>query len=381
MESVGLLAGGVAHDFNNLLTVVLGNVELLLENSHLQERERNALTEIYSAAKRGALMVSQLLAFSRRQMMVARVLDLNTVVREVQTLVTRLIREHIEVHLALHAQPLFVKADATQLQQVIMNLATNARDAMPSGGRLVIETDLHQETAGEPALPPGQYAVLSVRDTGIGMDAHTKRMAFHPFFTTKELGRGTGLGLATVHGIVEQSAGRIFVESEAGKGACFRILLPCVLADAEVVMEPSAAAVTPPADAATIVIVEDEGAVRELTAEALRAARFKVIEAENGERALDVLRQHEGTIDLLISDVVMPRLGGLDLAELLLQERPSLRILLVSGYSPEQLPSTDGAAVIQFLQKPYTRSELLDKVSKVLAAPPPSTRPSAKPEL
>ena len=271
MESVGLLAGGVAHDFNNLLTVVLGNAELLLADTDPNPHERSRLEEIQSAANRGATLVSQLLAFSRRQVMVRRVLDLNVVVAQVRPLLDRLIGEHIELVVSLADQPLTAQADPTQLQQTIINLATNARDAMAGGGTLTIETALVEGTPAGTTLPPRRYVTLIVRDTGVGMDAVTRRMAFDPFFTTKEVGKGTGLGLATVHGIVEQSGGHVLVESERGQGSCFRVFLPSVVAATiEAATTPAQTPAPVVAHRATILVAEDEPLVRAVTARVLQ---------------------------------------------------------------------------------------------------------------
>jgi signal transduction histidine kinase/ActR/RegA family two-component response regulator len=369
MESIGLLAGGVAHDFNNLLTVVLGNVELLHNGIHLFDSDRRALDDIQRAAQRGAALVGQLLAFSRRQVLVPQILDLNSVVSEVLPLLARLIEEHIELIASLHSAPLPVKADAIQLQQVIINLVTNARDAMPAGGKLIIETSLVENTTPGSATSPGRYAVLSVRDTGIGMDAETKRKAFDPFFTTKDIGRGTGLGLATVHEIVKQSSGHVSVESQPGKGSCFRVFLPWVSADVSAPTGPEPTTGSPAIrTGVTVLIAEDEPSVRELALRTLSTARITVIQAENGERALEVVRHHKERIDLLISDVVMPKLGGVELANVLALEKPNLRILLVSGYScNDTVPPGAPSNIKGFLQKPFTPMELLETVSKILA--------------
>ena len=368
MESVGLLAGGVAHDFNNLLTVVMGNTELLLADTGPNPHERSRLGEIQTAANRGATLVSQLLAFSRRQVMVRRVLDLNIVVAEVRPSLDRLIGEHIELVVVTATEPLTVQADPTQLQQTIINLATNARDAMTGGGTLTIETGLVDGTPAGTTLPPRPYVTLVVRDTGVGMDAATRRMAFDPFFTTKEVGKGTGLGLATVHGIVEQSGGHVLLESEPGQGSCFRVFLPSVVATtsdaATRPAKPSGAVV---AHRATILVAEDEPLVRAITARVLSRAGHTVIEAQDGEQALEIVRRHDSPIDLVISDVVMARLGGLELARRLAIERPGIPLLLVSGYNREEMPSPDDSLCrIGFLRKPFTPSELLETVSTLL---------------
>jgi signal transduction histidine kinase/CheY-like chemotaxis protein len=367
MESVGMLAGGVAHDFNNLLTVVLGNVETLLD-AERNPQNRARLEEIHSAANRGATLVRQLLAFSRRQVMVREVLDLNAVVKEVRPLLSRLIGEHIELMVFAASGPMTVQADPTQLHQMIINLATNARDAMPDGGTLTIATEVVQQAPLVTTLRSGRYVALTVRDTGIGMDPATKRMAFHPFFTTKDVGKGTGLGLATVYGIVEQSGGQVHIESEPGRGSCFHVFLPFVGAEktAEAAPPPKKAPAAP-AEPAIILVAEDEALVRAVTARVLRRVGYTVIEAADGEQALQMARDHKPPIDMVISDVVMARVGGLELARRLTKERPGLPILLVSGYNREEMLSADDAAhAIGFLQKPFTPGELLERVSTLL---------------
>ena len=366
MESVGLLAGGVAHDFNNLLTVVLGSVDLLLGDTRIDPRDRSRLAEIKSAANRGATLVSQLLAFSRRQVMMRQVLDLNAVVNEVRPLLAHLIGEHIHLVVSLARVALHVEADPTQLQQTIINLATNARDAMPQGGTLTITTELVDGVPEGTTFPADRYVALSVRDTGIGMDAATKRLAFDPFFTTKDVGKGTGLGLASVYGIVEQSGGHVHVDSEPGRGSCFRLFLPWVAVESSESTDVPAVT-TPSVDAgrpATIVLVEDEALVREITARVLGRAGYTVLEAHDGEEAIHLVRRHNGHIDLVITDVVMARMGGLELARRVAREQPGLPILLMSGYSAEEIPEND--LTIGFLQKPFTPRELLQKVATLL---------------
>jgi signal transduction histidine kinase len=366
MESVGLLAGGVAHDFNNLLTVILGNVEMLLTDIR-KVKDRSRLDEIQSAANRGATLVSQLLAFSRRQVMVRQVLDLNAIVMEVRPLLTRLIGEHIELRVSLAEAALPIQADPTQIQQTIINLATNARDAMPAGGTLTIETGRVEEVPAGTTLPPGRYVMLSVRDTGVGMDTATIRMAFHPFFTTKDVGKGTGLGLASVHGIVEQSGGHVFVESELGRGSCFRVLLPRVgVETVDVVASPRTTHPVDVRQTATILIAEDEALVRGVVVRVLGGAGYTVVQAQNGEQALEMVRAHRTPIDLVITDVVMARMGGLDLAKQLSVERPSTPVLLISGYNREEMLD-DPSHTIGFLQKPFTPTELLEKVADLLS--------------
>jgi signal transduction histidine kinase/FixJ family two-component response regulator len=383
METVGLLAGGVAHDFNNLLTAVLGNAELLLDNPHLDDEERMGLQEIHRAANRGAILVSQLLTFSRRQAVAHRVVDLNAVVSEVQPMLGRLIGEHIELGVAMRAGPLAVQADPTQLQQVVINLATNARDAMPAGGKLTIETDLIEGSRDDEAIDAaGQSVLLSVRDTGSGMDAETRRKAFHPFFTTKEVGRGTGLGLATVYGIVEQSGGHVYVESEPDRGSCFRIVLP-LSSEKEHETPPASHAPQPHliCHGATALLAEDEPAVRSVTARILRSAGLTVLEAGDGEEALELSRRHDGRIDLLVSDIVMAKRGGLSLARELALERPDIRVLLVSGYSSAGMPPReDPDGTLTLLPKPFSPSALLERVARLLAGAAKEQLPTTRAE-
>jgi signal transduction histidine kinase/CheY-like chemotaxis protein len=377
MESVGMLAGGIAHDFNNLLTVVLANVSLL-QSSRLNDQELQSVEEIRSSANRGASLVSQLLAFSRRQILKPQVLDLAKVVAEMEQFLRRLIGTRVELHVAIGPGTLPVKADPSQVQQVIINLATNACDAMPDGGRLTIETSAFDRDDGVagPPLTPGRYALLEVRDTGVGMDADTRRLAFNPFFTTKEVGRGTGLGLATVYGIVEQSGGSIFIDSEPGRGSSFSVYLPRAsseeLAAARGASQETGAAGVPrlpPARRATILLAEDNAMVRDVTARLLRDAGHLVIVASDGEEALRRAREHRGTIDLLVTDLIMARRGGIELANTLAPEQPNLRILFVSGFSWDRaLPDLDPERGVDFLQKPFAPEDLTRCVAKLLAA-------------
>jgi signal transduction histidine kinase/CheY-like chemotaxis protein len=369
LESIGLLAGGVAHDFNNLLTVILGNAAILEDDPGLAREVDGPLGEIRGAAERAASLVSQLLASSRRQPREVRVLDLNLVVTDTHRLLSRLIGEHIALEVSLAEGPLPVAADRGQLEQVIVNLATNARDAMPGGGRLSLGTELvdvpAQGSPIAPGLPPGPYAVLTARDTGVGMDAETRRLAFHPFFTTKEVGRGTGLGLATVNGIAEQSGGRVFLESAPGQGTAFRVFLP--LTDAPVIGEVPAAVEAPARRPATALLAEDEPLVRGVISRALVSAGFTVLEASNGEEALALADSYPGTIDLLVTDVVMALMGGPALAKQLTTTRPGLAVLFISGYSASaELPAPGTVDNVDYLPKPFTASVLLARVSRLL---------------
>jgi signal transduction histidine kinase/CheY-like chemotaxis protein len=375
MESVGLLAGGVAHDFNNLLTVILGNAGLLQESPGLRPAEAGPVGEIRRASERAAALVSQLLALGRRQARQPRVLDLNAVVTAAHGLLARLIGEHIELAVALRDEPLPVDADPAQLEQVIVNLASNARDAMPAGGKLTIETGLMDVTAGDegapPTVEPGTYVTLAVSDTGVGMEDEIRRRVFEPFFTTKEIGHGTGLGLATVNGIVEQSGGRVVVTSEPGRGSSFRVFLP--RAKTPIAGEAAPARVEPRRWAATALLVEDEPMVRDVISRTLAGAGLTVLEAEDGEQALALARGHRGPIDLLVTDVVMARMGGPELARRLASQRRELRVLFISGYVPGAEPPRTAEEHVDFLQKPFTAAELLDRVSRLLPGAPPQS--------
>ena len=381
MESIGLLAGGIAHDFNNLLTVILGNAALLEGAPDVPDEV--PLAEIRKAAERAATLVSQLLATSRRQARSPRVLDLNAVVAEAQRLLSRLIGEHIELHVSLRPAPLPTLADPGQLEQVIVNLATNARDAMPRGGTLTIETDAVVVLSGDeptPGLPlaPGPYVVLAVRDTGVGMDAETRRRAFHPFFTTKEIGHGTGLGLATVNGIVEQSGGRVVVDSEPGVGSCFRVYLPRAEAPIAEDLAP-AEGERPLLRATTVLLVEDEPMVRDVIARALEVAGMNVLVADGGEQAIARAREHAGPIDVLVTDVVMARMDGRELASRFVCERPGVRVLFISGYGPEAAAAPGADQGAELLEKPFTASTLVERVARLLEAGLASGTPPAEP--
>ncbi|HET6149711.1 MAG TPA: ATP-binding protein [Polyangia bacterium] len=360
LESVGRLAAGIAHDFNNLLTVVLANATLLLRDRRLEPSTANAVEEMKTAASRGADLVRQLLAFGRQQRLAGQVLDLNAVVASLGPLLARLIGEQVRITMALAPGKAYVKADRSQIEQVIVNLVTNARDAMPSGGQLAIETALITD---DPAIKP--CVVLSVSDSGLGMDRETRQRVFEPFFTTKPFGKGTGLGLATVHGVVEQSGGRVVVDSEPGVGSCFKVFLP-LTSEVETPDEVSSAGAAR-GGRGTILLAEDDVDVRVVIERVLREAGHQVIAASGGIEALARSRAHEGTIHLLVSDVVMPDLGGAELAKRLIAERPGLRVLFVSGYIPEGnlLPETPNQ-IVEYLAKPVTSERLQRKVATLL---------------
>ncbi len=372
MEAVGRLAGGIAHDFNNLLTVVLGRSELALARLREDDPLRRDLGLIQTTSQRAAKLVSQLLAFSRKQVLHPQVIDMGAVVAGIEGMLRRLIGEDIDLRTRSAPGCVRVKADPGQIEQVIVNLVVNARDAMPEGGRLDIEVadvELTPEAVEiHEGLRPGAYVRLSVRDTGHGMDAETRARIFEPFFTTKEVGKGTGLGLATVYGIVKQSDGYIFVDSEPGRGTAFTIYLPRVEEEGE----PASAGAPPPPlgrGAETILLVEDDPGLRALALDVLGASGYTVLEAREGSEALLVLERHAGPIHLLLTDVVMPNMGGRALAERLATLRPEMAVLYMSGYSETAIAHhgvlTPGTA---FLAKPFSPDSLARKVREVLDA-------------
>ncbi len=371
MEAVGRLAGGIAHDFNNLLTAIVGHVELLKDDLPAGSQALEDIAEIETASARATALTQQLLAFSRRQVLQPRVLNLDTVVEGMRRLLERLIGEHVRFEFAGGAAG-HVRADPTQLGQVLLNLALNARDAMPKGGTLRVATAdrvLDEWQARRlPGLTAGSWVVLTVTDTGAGMDEATRLRAFEPFFTTRR--NGTGLGLSTAYGIVQQSGGHILLESEPGQGATFRIFLPRVEGLAEVTPVPGPVAM--PADGSeTVLVVEDEPVVRELAARVLRQRGYTVIEADGGAAAIAAAGQHRGPIQLLLTDVVMPDRTGPAVAEALRRQRAELRVLYMSGYSPETLIEqgvlTRGAALIQ---KPFAPLALAARVREALSGAP-----------
>ena len=385
MEAVGRLAGGVAHDFNNLLTAISSYSELLLADLAAEDPRRLDVTEIRKATDRAATLTRQLLAFSRRQVLQPKVVDLNGIVGGAEKLLRRLIGEDIALATRLDHNLPAVTADAGQVEQVIMNLAVNAKDAMQHGGTLTLETSTVQieaaeQTAEQSIVAPGRYVLLKVSDTGTGMDAEIKRHLFEPFFTTKERGKGTGLGLATVYGIVKQSGGFIWVDSEPGRGAAFRIYLPAVdeAARATEVSESPQPQDREALGSETILLVEDEDAVRAVARESLRRRGYAVLEATNAQAALEVSGRHAGRIDLLLTDVVMPGLSGRDLADRLASVRPDTKVLYMSGYADADIVQH---GVLQpglnYLQKPFTPDVLAHKVREVLDQSP-GARPAAR---
>ena len=369
LEAVGKLSGGIAHDFNNLLGVIIGYSEALQESIAADNPLREAIDEIQKAGKRAATLTQQLLAFSRKQVLEPKILDLNAIVVDMEKMLRRLIGEDVELKFKMPPDLGKVKADRGQLEQVILNLAVNARDAMPRGGQLRIETE-NAELGEEDVIRhryvnAGPYVMLKVTDTGTGMDLETQSHIFEPFFTTKEKGKGTGLGLATVYGVVKQSDGYIWLESELGKGTTFRIYLPRVEGAAE---KPKEAAPVKKGDGPrTILLVEDEPSLRKLTRKTLTDMGYVVLEADNAAHAIEVAHRTESPIDLLLTDVIMPGMSGGDLAKQLSPESPHMRVLFMSGY-------TDGAIEVRgslppglvVLRKPFTRDTLLRTVAAAL---------------
>jgi PAS domain S-box-containing protein len=370
MEAIGRMAGGIAHDFNNLLTVIFGNVELLLFAIPEGDPIRQDAEQIRHAADRAAALIRQMLAISRRQMLEPRRLDLNTVVADTSRLLKRSIGEDIQLFLQLAPDLGPVHADPGQLEQVLMNLVMNARDAMPSGGMLTIETAnvaVHEAyVCGHVGVERGSYIVLTISDTGVGMDAATRARIFEPFYTTKPAGKGTGLGLATVHGIVAQSGGHIWVYSEPGYGTTFKIYLPRIDAAGEAPRSSEPPPQAPPGDA-TILLVEDEPLLRSLVGRVLLGYGYRILEAEDGPAALRVADAHEGSIDLLLTDVIMPGgINGHQLAEQVIARRPAIKVLYMSGYTEmvtAQMLIANGQA---FVQKPFTPDTLARKVAETI---------------
>jgi PAS domain S-box-containing protein len=370
MEAVGRLAGGVAHDFNNMLTVITSYGDLLLGDLEAGDHRRGDIEEILKAARGAATLTRQLLAFSRQEVIQPRPISVNAIVSGTENMLKRVIGEDVALSSELIADPSTVLCDPGQLEQIVMNLVVNARDAMPQGGTLRIATA--NATLDETALRdsrltrPGRYVVLTVRDTGIGMDAATQEHIFEPFFTTKEQGKGTGLGLATVYAIAKQLGGFVEVESAPGEGACFSVFFPAIDAPASRIEQNSAAEL--PRGTETVLLVEDATAVRSVIRQVLERLGYTVLDAADGQVALEVAARHHGPIDLVVTDIVMPALGGRELAERLRQVRPDIRILYTSGYTDDAIVRSGvlDAAVV-FLQKPFTPETLASKVREALA--------------
>ncbi len=369
MEAVGRLAGGVAHDFNNMLTVISGYNRMILDELSPLDPLRGYAEEILKAADRAGALTNQLLAFSRRQIMKPRVISVNSVIEQTEKMLRRLIGEDVDLQFRLKKDIGNVRADPGHVEQAIMNLVVNARDAMPGGGKLTIETDaVHLDenyARTHMGVVPGDFVMIAVSDTGIGMDAETKRRIFEPFFTTKEQGKGTGLGLATVYGIVKQAGGDIWVYSEPNRGTTFKLYFPKV--KEEVTDSVAAERESPHGENETILVVEDEKAVRDLTVRMLQRLGYRVLIAAGGPEAIAISSSHTERIALLLTDVVMPNMSGRQLADELAKSRPDMKVIYLSGYT-ENTVIHHGVldAGIEFLPKPFSREVLAKKIREVL---------------
>lgn len=372
MEAIGQLAAGIAHDFNNMLTVINGYSSLLLSSKEPGPNWQKYVERIETAGKRAEALTRQLLTFSRRQMVQSRILSLNQIVMNMEQMFSRLLGEHIQIITVLDTTLAPVRADAGQIEQVLMNLAVNARDAMPDGGAITLQTSnlilTREQTLGLPDLQPGLYAVLTVQDTGCGMTEQVKAHLFEPFFTTKERDKGTGLGLATVYGIIKQSNGHITVKSEVNQGTAFTIYLPAVHGQVTDV-EQTLHAADLPQGGETVLLVEDEDTVRNFTSEVLRACGYVVLQAANGAEALQISATHTGPLQLLLTDIVMPAMNGWSLAERIAGQRP-VKILYMSGYTDSvHLGAQAKGGKIPLLLKPFTPNALAQKVRALLDEP------------
>lgn len=373
MEAVGRLAGGVAHDFNNLLMVIRSYAEMLQDSLAADDSSRKKTQQILQAAERAASLTAQLLAFSRKQIISSRIIDLNKTISETTNMLRRMVGEDVDFQIIGGESLWPIKADSDQIVQILMNLCVNSRDAMPRGGTLTIATrnvtigKESQENQDTQNLPPGEYVTLSVTDTGVGISGETQQRMFEPFFTTKEIGRGTGLGLSTVYGIVEQSGGHIRIRSGVGEGACFTIYLPKSEEMATAAAEAEGEGYEVGTE--TLLVVEDEDALRESISEFLRALGYTVLEAESGQQALSVVAEFTGVIHLLLTDVVMPRMSGRELSEMLLTIRPGLKMIYMSGYTDDAVVRYGARdAGVMFLQKPFSMATLARKVREALTA-------------
>jgi CheY-like chemotaxis protein len=374
MEALGRLAGGVAHDFNNMLMIILGFSDFLLSTLERDDARWADADEIRKAAERASALTRQLLAFGHRQVLETQVLDLNQVVQDMELMLRPVLGEHIQLATSLSSALGGVRADRGQIEQVVMNLALNARDAMPSGGRLTIETmnvafpeGYALRTVGID-MPAGDYVLLTVSDTGVGMDAPTRSRIFEPFFTTKSTGQNSGLGLATVYGIVTQFGGSLWVDSEPGQGAAFKVCFPRVARVESAAYD--AARPLPRGGSETILVVEDEESVRSLAARVLGDQGYSVLQARHGREALALLADTAAPVDLVVSDVVMPEMGGQELAEAIAARHPGVRILFMSGYTDNEIlrAGLDRTGAL-FLQKPFSPDSLARKVREVLDEP------------
>jgi len=372
IESVGRLAGGIAHDFNNLLTAILGYTELLLSHRSAGDADRSDLEEIQKAGLRAAALTHQLLAFSRKQVLLPKDVDLNQTVAGLQAMLARLIRADIELTCDLAPQPAVVRIDPIQLEQAILNLVLNSRDAMPAGGSIRLEVARVPRSRAELTLdassaPAAEYVRLRVIDTGVGFSAEARAHLFEPFFTTKEVGRGSGLGLASVYGIVRQSNGSITVDSEPGRGTVFTMYFPAAVAPGALA-SPLASPLEAPGGRETILVVEDEDAVRVIVTAVLRRQGYRVLEAPTPALAIELFERHGPEIDLLLTDVVMPGMNGPALAQRLVAVRPELRVLFISGYADLSVPIDVDNPNVSFLSKPFQASALTGRVRDLLAS-------------
>ncbi len=380
VEAIGRLAGGVAHDFNNLLMTIKGCSELLLGAFDRRDPRREEVEEILKAADRATSLTRQLLAFGRRQVLQPQVLDLNAVVMNMDKMLRRVIGEDVQLNTSLHRDLWSVKVDPGMIEQVIMNLAVNSRDAMPNGGKLTIETTnvAHDEeyASHHVSVKPGYYVMLAITDTGCGMDKETQSHLFEPFFTTKEKGKGSGLGLSTVYGIIKQSGGNIWTYSEPGLGTTFKIYLPRV-EETSLAYKPEIRRkeISAPGGTETVLLVEDEEAVRSMVSKVLQNKGYRVLEASHGNAALEVCDKFEGPIHLMVTDVIMPQMSGRELAERLALMRPEMQVLYMSGY-PDNTIVQHGVLEpgTAFLQKPFTINALELKVREILNSGPPGGR-------
>jgi PAS domain S-box-containing protein len=377
MEAIGQLAGGVAHDFNNLLTVIMSYSSLLLADIETNEAVRGDVQEISNAADRAAALTRQLLAFSRKQVLQMRAINVNDVVADVEKMLRRLIGEDIALTTHLDPDLALINADPGQLEQVLINLVVNARDAMPGGGTLTITTDNAElfDEQGERylAAAPGKYVMLAVTDTGSGMTKDIQQRLFEPFYTTKPVGKGTGLGLATVHGIVKQSGGDVYVYSELGHGTTFKVYFPRLTKPADVLMTTAEYRAIAPRGSETLLLAEDDEALRGLGARVLSGLGYNVLVARTGGEALRIVAEYKGAIDLIATDVVMPEMNGSQLVEKVLLARPDIRVLFMSGYTDDEVMRRgviDGQTA--FLQKPFTPDLLAHKIREVLDVTPPA---------
>jgi signal transduction histidine kinase len=377
MEAVGQLAGGVAHDFNNLLTVIMSYSSLLLADKATDPAVRGDIQEISDAAERAAGLTRQLLAFSRKQVLQLRPVNVNAVVVDVERMLRRLIGEDISLTTNLDSDLALINADAGQLEQVLINLAVNSRDAMPGGGALTITTAnanlSHEHGDRHLGAAPGRYVMVAVTDTGSGMTKEVQQRLFEPFYTTKEVGKGTGLGLATVHGIVKQSGGDIYVYSELGHGTTFKVYFPCMTKVVDLMMTTAEYRAVAPRGSETILVAEDDDSLRALGSRVLVALGYKVLLARTGREAMRIVANHQGPIHLIATDVVMPEMNGSQLVEKVLEARPDIRVLFMSGYTDDEVMRRgviDGQTA--FLQKPFTPDLLAHKVREVLDGATPA---------